>query len=173
MDKVRQALFSMLESRGAFGEEMRVLDLFAGSGSLGLEALSRGASEVWFVEHSQKAVRALRETLARLQVPKRQFRIVAGKVAPALRRPPDTPFDLVLVDPPYGHGLLMPVLEGLLDRAWLSGSGCIAAEVEAELTLDDLPGLTLEVNRTYGQTRIGVWKAQSRRPQSIPEPSTP
>ncbi|MFO7876219.1 MAG: 16S rRNA (guanine(966)-N(2))-methyltransferase RsmD [Desulfovermiculus sp.] len=169
MDKVRQALFSMLESRGVSWEDMRVLDLFAGSGSLGLEAISRGAQEVVFVEQSPKAVRALQETLTRLQVPKSQCRLVAKKAAGFLRQTPKQAFDLVFVDPPYGQKLLYSTLQALQSGNWLTQSGFVAAEVEAEMDLEDILGLQQEVNRTYGQTRIVIWRMKSQRPRSTPE----
>jgi 16S rRNA (guanine966-N2)-methyltransferase len=173
MDKVRQALFSMLESRGISWEEIRVLDLFAGSGSLGLEAISRGAQEAVFVEQSPKAVRALHETLTRLQIPKSQCRIVAKKVVGFLRQTPNRAYDLVFVDPPYGQNLLPSTLHALKSGNWLSQSGFVAAEVEAEMDVENYFGFEQEVNRTYGQTRIVIWRMKSRRPQSIPELLTP
>jgi 16S rRNA (guanine966-N2)-methyltransferase len=173
MHKVRQALFSMLEARGVYWEKTRVLDLFAGSGSLGLEALSRGAAEVWFVEQSAKAVRALRQTLVRLGVPGEQYRIVTGRVIRFLRQSPSHTFDLAFIDPPYGHGLLQPSVESLLKQDWLHTSACIVAELEAEAEVTKLPGFSLEVNRTYGQTRIVIWKAQNQKPRFTQEPLIP
>ncbi|MDZ7759988.1 MAG: 16S rRNA (guanine(966)-N(2))-methyltransferase RsmD [Desulfovermiculus sp.] len=173
MDKVRQALFSMLESRGVEWEGIRVMDLFAGSGSLGLEALSRGAGEVIFVENSPKAIRALGETLTSLQVPGEQWALVTKKVDRYLGHPPKEPFDLVFVDPPYGQGLLLPTLKGLLSGNWLTASACVAAEVEASIDVDDVPDFDQIVNRTYGQTRIVIWTAPNPRLQSTREPSTP
>jgi len=174
MDKVRQALFSMLESRGVKWEGSRVLDLFAGSGSLGLEALSRGAEEVVFVEQSPKAVRALHDTLTSLQISGEQFFVSTKKVAWYLRQTPRQPFDLVFIDPPYGQRLLLPALKGLLTQNWLTELAFVAAEVEAEMDVDDVP-LDFEqiVNRTYGQTRIVIWTTRNPRLQSTLEPSTP
>ena len=173
MDKVRQALFSMLESRGVSWEDMRVLDLFAGSGSLGLEAISRGAQEAVFVEQSAKAVRALQETVTRLQVPKSQCRLVARKVAGFLRQTPKQRFDLVFVDPPYGQNLLHSTLHALQSGNWLTQPGFVAAELEAEMDLANILGFEQEVNRTYGQTRIVIWRMKSQRPRSTPELLTP
>ena len=173
MDKVRQALFSMLESRGVAWEGSRVMDLFAGSGSLGLEALSRGAEEAVFVEQAPKAVRALHQTLSSLQIPREQWAVVSTKVDRYLGHSPPKPFDLVFVDPPYGQHLLLPTLKGLLSKEWLAAWACVAAEVEAEMEVGDIPDLEQIVNRTYGQTRIVIWTAPSPRLQSTPEPSTP
>ncbi|MFO7803520.1 MAG: 16S rRNA (guanine(966)-N(2))-methyltransferase RsmD [Desulfovermiculus sp.] len=173
MDKVRQALFSMLEARGLCWTNSRVLDLFAGSGSLGLEALSRGAQEVVFVDNSSKAVRALRETLSRLGVAGGQGRVVSKKAAAFLRQAPREPFDLAFVDPPYGYNLLLPTLQGLQAGEWIVGKGLVAAEVEADLEVPDVLDCAPEVNRTYGQTRIVVWRVQSPRSQSTQAPLTP
>ena len=172
MDKVRQALFSMLESRGTEWEGSRVMDLFAGSGSLGLEALSRGAREVVFVEKSPKAVRALHETLTSLQIPSVQRVVVTKKVEQYLRQPPGQPFDLVFVDPPYGQRLLLPTLKGLQSGNWLTESACVAAEVEVDMDVGHVPDFDQIVNRNYGQTRILIWRTRNPRRQSIREPST-
>ena len=96
-DRVKEALFSSLQP---LLPEARVLDLYAGSGGLGLEALSRGASTVTFVERAQPAVTALKRNLETVGLPGAE--VVVGDVAKALRGPvPGGPFDLVLADPPY------------------------------------------------------------------------
>ena len=162
--KVRGAIFSMLEARGVVWGAMRVLDLFAGSGSLGFEALSRGATEAWFVEKSSTAVSCLRRNAEQLELEQERCRILEQDVAVLTRRPPLFPYSLIFIDPPYGEGRLAPTIKNVMKNNWLEPSGFLLAEVEAHLPIRPeamAPGLTLETNRTYGQTRILLWQQAS------------
>lgn len=161
--KVRGAIFSMLESRGVVWSGVRVLDLFAGSGSLGFESASRGALEVCFVENALKAAACLRvntETLGLQNVCHVQEKDVATFMRSRLHQP----FDVVFIDPPYGEGRLAPTMKSLLRGGFLAEDGFVMAEVETQLRLPpaavDLPGLSLEISREYGQTRILLWQQQ-------------
>jgi len=159
--KVREAAFNMLAARGIAFEGLRVADLFAGSGSLGIEALSRGASFALFVEMNRKAATTLRENLLGLEIEQSSWSIEAKDLLVVLKKSPAQPFGLVFIDPPYGQGLLLPALELVLDRNWAAPGAFLLAEVEASLNTDDLaglPGLDLETNRRYGQTRILLWQ---------------
>ncbi len=162
-DRVREALFSMLETRGVIWETSRVLDVFAGSGSLGIEALSRGADLVWFLEKNRKACRVIADNLNVFKVDKKRYSIQARDVFVFLKSSPREAFDVAFVDPPYGKDMLAPILELLLNRAWLAPSGFLAAEVEAGLKFDpeDFDDVSLLVDRTYGQTRMCVWMRTS------------
>src|SRR3954451_19155353 len=97
-DRVRETLFSMLTSRLGSFEDLRVADLFAGSGALGLEALSRGAASATFVECEPKAVAAIRRNADKLGAP---AEILTGS---AFALPRSEPFDLIFADPPYAPG---------------------------------------------------------------------
>jgi 16S rRNA (guanine966-N2)-methyltransferase len=132
-DRVRETLFNWLTPvlSGA-----RCLDLFAGSGALGVEALSRGAAEVIFVEHHPVAIRALRENLARLNA--RNARVEQAEALAWLRRT-GTPFEIVLLDPPFGEGLLEPVCAMLEQGGWLAETAWIYLEAEAALQPLSLP----------------------------------
>ncbi len=132
-DRVRETLFNWLAPAlpGA-----RCLDLFAGSGALGIEALSRGAAAVTFVEQHPPAVRALRENLARLQAEGAQ---VEQAEALAWLRRPGTPFEIVLLDPPFGQGLLEPVCTALEAYGRLAATAWIYLEAEAETPPPSLP----------------------------------
>lgn len=112
--RVREALFSMLAARGLVFAAARVLDLFAGSGGVGIEALSRGAAQAVFVERQSAVAKVLRENLASLGVPPGQGRVVLGDVTKVLPRLVGQTFDLTAIDPPYGQGLAAPALEGIL-----------------------------------------------------------
>lgn len=155
--KVRQAVFSMLEARGMQWPGARVLDVFAGSGSLAMEALSRGALLAWFVEKSAKAARLIRENLKDLGVPPGQYKVWQKDAMALLRTGPNQPFNLVFTDPPYGKDLFLPSLHALAASGWLASGAYLLAEVESGLDFDtkDLPeGLEALTDRLYGQTRI-------------------
>ncbi|MDL2267725.1 16S rRNA (guanine(966)-N(2))-methyltransferase RsmD [Desulfovibrio sp. OttesenSCG-928-G15] len=160
MGKVREALFSMLEARGVYWPEARVLDIFAGSGSLGFEALSRGAAEVCFVENASYAVKVIAANAKMLQVEPERLRIIQDDAAKALTARQARPFDVVFIDPPYKLDALGRTLESLCKQAWVGPNSVINAEVEAKLPFDPLaahPALALLADRTYGQTRVILW----------------
>jgi 16S rRNA (guanine966-N2)-methyltransferase len=132
-DRVRETLFNWLATRtpGA-----RVLDLFAGSGALGLEALSRGAAHVTFVEQDEAAVRELRARLAEWQAGD-----ASVERADALRylTGEARPFDLVFLDPPFGSELLSEAARRLEERGWLRSGAFIYVECAARAGLPPLP----------------------------------
>ena len=161
MARVRESLFSMLESRGAAWHGARVMDLFAGSGSLAFEALSRGAAEATLVEMAPQAVKCLRANAALLRLDEGRCRIVADDVLMLLGRGCALPCDVTFIDPPYGKNLLQPALRSLLRRGWLAEDALVCAEVEASLSFDAAKahaGLELLADRNFGQTRIVIWK---------------
>ncbi len=158
--KVRQAVFSMLESRGVYWPETRVLDLFAGSGALTFEALSRGAEEGWFVEMNPKAAALIGENAERLGIASQRYRVLADDMRNVVGKRAAEPFDLVFIDPPYGFNFLSPALSAVLRNGWLAEGGFVCAEVEAKLPLPpetEHPDLECIANRAYGQTRILLW----------------
>ena len=159
--KVREALFSMLESRGVVWAQSRVLDLFAGSGSLAFEALSRGALHACMVEKNRRAVSGMQKTVRDFGVPRAQFQLVTADVRRFLSRTYPVPFEVVFVDPPYGQGVLLPALQALLSGHWLVPGAFVVAETEAQAEpAQNAPeGLVLELDRLYGQTRIRIWQA--------------
>lgn len=153
-DRVRESLFNVLMSghREAV-EGARVLDLFAGTGALGLEALSRGAAEVVFVENGRPAQRILRENIALCGV-EGQTRVIARDA----RKPgtaPDGPFDLVFLDPPYGKGLGEAALAAALTGGWIAPGALIVWEEGGGVTPP--PDLTLLDERRYGDTVIRLF----------------
>jgi 16S rRNA (guanine966-N2)-methyltransferase len=126
-DRAREALFnslkSLVELRGA-----SVLDLYAGSGALGLEALSRGAETVIFVESSPGVLPVLKQNLASVDLP--GGRVVAGSVPTVVGGPPPAKFDLVLADPPYATPVdeVVGVLERLSQNGWLAPEAVVVVE---------------------------------------------
>jgi 16S rRNA (guanine966-N2)-methyltransferase len=156
---VREALFSMLESRGVHWPDTRVLDLFAGSGSLGLEALSRGASFALFVEKGRRPAQTIRRALDEFGVGPERAAVEAADVFDFLSSGRGGPFDLVFVDPPYGGNLAGRSLRLLEKRRWLTSGAFTSAEIEAEAAEPDPPaGWEKTVDKHYGQTRILLWR---------------
>jgi len=126
-DRVRETLFNWL---AAATPGARVLDLFAGTGALGLEALSRGAREATFVEHDPRVARQLEENLATLQANKRG-RVIVGDALTFLAEGP-TPCSLAFLDPPFRQGLAEPCCAAL-EAGWLTDDAWIYVETEAGL----------------------------------------
>ena len=141
-DRTREALFSMLVSRLGSFDGLKVADVCAGTGALGLEALSRGAAHCTFVERERSAIEALRANIAKLGA-EADVRTVAAEGFVG------GPFDLVLIDPPYGTGLGQKILPkiGLAPGGWAS----IETAKNEEVTV---PGFTVEAQRVHGKARI-------------------
>ncbi len=149
-DRAREGLFSMLASRLGSFEDLHVADLFAGTGALGLEALSRGAAYCTFVESDRAAIEILRRNVERLAAGERA-EILAQSVEHA--RPPRRPCDLILMDPPYAGGLAQTALDRMAQAGWLAPGAWISVETAGE-SLDPPAGLTLEAERRFGKATL-------------------
>ena len=156
MDRVREALFSSL---GARIPGSRVLDLYAGSGSLGLEALSRGAESSVFVEQGRAALDALRENVEMIGL---DGVVVAVDVASFLRSTPEQ-FDVVFVDPPYALELasVSEILELITKKVSVGGT-VVLHRPDGEEPPVEPPGLTCVDERRYGRTRL--WRYEREMP---------
>ena len=126
-------------------EQARVLDLFAGSGALGIEALSRGAAHATFVELAPKAIQALRANLAELRVPETSFRVVQGDALRFAERVEPGAFDIAFADPPYRKGFAIRLAE-------LYGSHPFTSLLCLEHESDEAPRGSIVWNRRYGDT---------------------
>lgn len=146
-DRVRETLFSMLASRLGGFDDLRVADLFAGSGALGLEALSRGAAQATFVENDPKAAAALRRNAERLGG---SVQVLTGS---ALSLPASEPFDLVLADPPYAPGSGSAVVAAVTHASWLASGGWMSVETAREDDVDP-DGLIVEATRIVGRAKL-------------------
>lgn len=162
LGRVRESLFMILMPilPGA-----RVLDGFAGSGALGLEALSRGASHATFIEHDRPALDALTANIRKLgwddraQVTSRDALVCLKQSAP----PGGLPFDLILLDPPYGLDLCARSLELLAEHteAWLSPEGVVVAQVGRRDPVAEAYGpLRVFRSEAYSETRIAFYRVQ-------------
>ena len=153
-ERVREAVFSMLQSRGALAGA-RVLDLFAGTGALGLEALSRGAEHATFVDDGHAAQDLIRRNIARTRCADRTalLRRDATRLPPC----PGPPCDLAFLDPPYGRGLGRRALEAARSGGWLAPDALVAWEESAPMPAPE--GFALLDQRRYGDTHITLLRA--------------
>ncbi len=149
-DRTREVLFSMLTSRLGSFEGLRVLDLFAGSGALGLEALSRGAAHCSFVEQDRAALSALEANIATLKA-KAICDIRSGSVLSL--GPAREAFDLILMDPPYATGAGHVALDKLSRLGWFQPSAWISIETGRQEVIE-VDGFTTDATRDVGKARI-------------------
>ena len=148
-DRVRETLFSMLTSRLGSLDDLRVADLYAGSGALGLEALSRGASFACFVDQDPRAVEAIRANVAKLGATDLS-RVLARSVG-AL--PPEKPFDLLFADAPYEAGSGSAALRYMLESGWAAPGSWVVIETQRDDVVE--PGsCTMEAERDVGRARL-------------------
>jgi 16S rRNA (guanine966-N2)-methyltransferase len=159
-DRVRQALFDMLLHAKWGGREVldgaTVLDAFAGTGALGLEALSRGAATATFIECDRAALAALRANIAACRAEARGTVVAAD----ALNPPSGAACGVVFLDPPYGGDILPRAVAALRGAGWIAAGTLIVGEIGRDAALPDLGELLAE--RTHGAARIGVWRAAPR-----------
>ncbi|WP_137181691.1 16S rRNA (guanine(966)-N(2))-methyltransferase RsmD [Roseomonas sp. AR75] len=180
-DRVRQALFDMLWHAPWAGRERvegaRVLDAFAGTGALGLEALSRGAAKAVFIEQDRAALAALRTNIAALKA-EANTRVIAGDAT----RPPraDAACGLVFLDPPYGKDVVARAVQALAASGWLAPDALVVAEVARDEVLD-VPGFEAVAERAHGAARLVFLRAPIPSPVLTgegqgggnPSPATP
>lgn len=159
MDRVREALFNILGSFFAGGQ---VLDLFAGTGSLGIEALSRGAGRVVFVEKDPRSLQVLKENLRKLSDPPR-ITVYPGnvfRVLPRLGRDQEK-FGLILADPPFKANLWVKILKAVAQNNLLTEDGLLVAQVSRYYTLPErVDTLVRKDKRLYGETSLEFWVYQ-------------
>jgi len=151
-DRVRESLFSML-SGGRFGDpitDAHVLDFFAGTGALGLEALSRGAAHATLVDDGRKALSLIHENIAKCRA-EADTTVVRRD---ATRLGAGTPHDLIFLDPPYGKGLGEKALSAATDGGWIASGALIVWEESAEIIPPH--GVELLESRRYGETVISI-----------------
>ncbi len=151
-DRARETLFAMLTSRLGDFEGLQVADLFAGSGALGLEALSRGAAHCLFVEQDRAAVDVIRANITALGAQARA-RVEVGSVMQL--RAASAPLDLILVDPPYQSGAGEVALDRLLRLGWIGPQTWIAVETSFKEDVV-IKGLTLEAERRVGKGKLSL-----------------
>ncbi len=159
-DRVRESIFNILAHGLADFtlDDARVLDLFAGTGALGLEAISRGAKFCCFIEEDQPARGVIRTNADSCGVigQCKIWRRDATDLGPAA---PQTPFTLAFVDPPYGKGLGQKALASLVQGAWLVPGAIVVLEETEKALVPDIAGLLEIDTRTYGDTQVKFYRA--------------
>ena len=156
-DRVKEAVFSILHFDV---QDALVLDLFGGTGQLGIEALSRGAKRAVFVDHQQKACELIRENLRRTRFTG-QGSVVRGDYLEYLRRTREK-FDIILLDPPYAENFLENALNCIAEIDILRDNGIIVTERPLEKALDlQLPGFVRSRDYKYGKTLIALYRRQN------------
>lgn len=156
-DRVREAIFNII---GQDLSGLKVLDLFAGTGSLGVEALSRGASQVIFIDKSQHSIKLIKKNLAICgyqgsgEILKFDLKMGIPKSHPVSKRG----FDLIFLDPPYGKDLITPILENISTSSIvLNGSYVIAESSKTEEVPRYIGSLEMADTRIYGDTKITIY----------------
>lgn len=159
-DRTRETLFSMLVSRLGSFEDLKVGDLFAGSGALGLEALSRGAASCLFVERDRAAVAAIRANAEKLGLAKpdiRQTDVMALGAAPA-------PLDLLFMDPPYGTSAGAVALDKLARLGWVGPGSWVSVETGWKETIE-VKGFEVETERVVGKAKLHLLRPSASEPE--------
>ena len=159
-DRVREALFSALESQVGSLEGLRFLDLYAGTGAVGLEAVSRGAGVLTSVESDRRTAKLVQGNAATLRF--HQVEVVALPVARALAQHPRAPYDVVFADPPYplGEAELAQALALLVEQGWVAAGSVVVVERSARSVEPTWPeGLLRERSKEYGETVLWYLRA--------------
>jgi 16S rRNA (guanine(966)-N(2))-methyltransferase RsmD len=159
-DRVKEAIFDLLQK---FPPGERVLDLFAGTGGLGIEALSRGALKAVFVEESPRSAEVLRRNIEACQV-RDQAEVLIREVEAGLKVLEERrgSFDLIFLDPPYGKGLACRTLQALAQSSLLSPDALIVAEHSPNEDLASIPSLERIDWRKYGGTEISFFRRKEK-----------
>ena len=151
-DRVREAIFSALGDINGY----RVLDLYAGSGAMGLEALSRGASHATFVDISSLAIKAIKDNVTSLKIPENEYEIIRNKDVVAIEyfKQRNTQFDLLILDPPYDEGKYEEIVNQLLSNNLLSEKAIIVMEANRVINLENIE---YQKNKEYHYGDIVVY----------------
>ena len=154
LDRVKEAVFSMLLP---YLNEANVLDLFAGSGALGIEALSRGAKRAYFTDNSDKAIKCINENVLRTRFQSNS--VIIKKTAEDFLKTTKEKFDIIFIDPPYSANLYPSILRRICEQNVLSENGLILVEWDYDIGFTNTePSLELLKEKKYGKVGISVLK---------------
>ncbi|WP_373084623.1 16S rRNA (guanine(966)-N(2))-methyltransferase RsmD [Sneathiella sp.] len=161
-DRTREALFNILAHDGGMRSEFgalphnaRVLDVFAGTGALGLEALSREAKHVTFIDNHPQSLKLIKENVQNISATGAADMLNRDGAKPGIA---GEPYDLILLDPPYQGGLVTPCIKGLLAGNWLKPAAVMVVELAAKEAFTAPDTLDLLKERTYGAARLLFFK---------------
>lgn len=158
-DFVKEALFNYLYSRISF-KDLEVLELFAGTGHVGFEFISRGAQKVTFIDFHPEAVQYMRMVSSRFQIPKEQIEIVKADVERFLTKFPPVPYDIVFMDPPYQYPKTPYLLFTLFSRGWVKPNGYVIVEHKRGLYMANYPYFI--ETRNYGRSALSIFIYKSQ-----------
>jgi 16S rRNA (guanine966-N2)-methyltransferase len=153
-DRARQAVFNILMNTYDAVRGAKVLDVFAGSGAMGLEALSRGAERASFIETDRSAVEAIKKNIAACREQPRAQLFINDALKPLRVAANWGPASLVFLDPPYQKRLIAPALRALREAGWIAQEALLVAEMHRKDQLETSDGFELLDNREYGKARI-------------------
>lgn len=148
MDRVKESLFGMIQS---YVGDSRVLDLFAGSGALGLEAISNGAKEAYLVDNNIEAIKVIRDNIKNMDD---DIKVIKSDYKKFLKET-DEKFDIIFLDPPYRKGLMGKALRVIEERDLLNEGGLVVCEYEYD---DFKTNLDLFKEKSYGFKKIKIFK---------------
>lgn len=151
-DRTKEGIFSVIDAR-KFIQGSRVLDLFAGSGNLGFEAISRGAESVLFVDHDKRNIQHIEKTAGKFNVSD-QIRTRCSTVDRFLESPP-TPYDFVFCDPPYDYEEMHGMVDTILDDGWVKDDGWLILEHDRHN--DFIPHPNCLFSKPYGRTIVAIF----------------
>lgn len=154
-DRTKEGLFSILDAR-KYIRGANVLDLFGGSGNLGLEALSRGAKKVLFVDSDRRNIKHIESTAREFEIAD-QVRTVPSKVERFLDGMP-LPYDIIFADPPYHYSWMEEMVETILSDGWLAENGWLILEHDKHHDFSDHPHCAYV--KEYGRTHISIFLAE-------------
>ncbi|MBD2309052.1 16S rRNA (guanine(966)-N(2))-methyltransferase RsmD [Chroococcidiopsis sp. FACHB-1243] len=157
--RVREAVFNIWQGKIT---DCRWLDLCAGTGSMGAEALCRGANYVVGIEQSSRACSIIQQNWQKIAKPEQQFQVLRGDVLKRLRTLAGQQFDRIYFDPPYASGLYQPILEAIAQYQLLHPEGELAVECDPVLWQPQaLPGLEICRQKVYGNTTLAFYTRES------------
>lgn len=153
-DRARQAVFNILMNSYDAVREAKVLDVFAGSGAMGLEALSRGAERASFIEMDRKAAEAIKQNIAACREQSRAQLFINDALKPPRVSASWGPAALIFLDPPYQKGLVVPALDALRAAGWIAPDALLVAEMHRKDAFPTPDGFELLDDREYGKARM-------------------
>jgi 16S rRNA (guanine966-N2)-methyltransferase len=160
-DSVKEAVFSLL---GNYIKESKVLDIFAGSGNLGFESLSRGALSCTFIDNSFRAIEIIKKNAALLKLNinnSDEIRIIKSDALNYLSKFEYFPYDVTFADPPYNKGLVTKVLDIFSKKSYITDGGLLVTETEKDFVVPQYSNLEILEEKIYGITKIIIFKGVS------------
>ena len=158
-DRARQAVFNILMNSYDAVREAKVLDVFAGSGAMGLEALSRGAERASFIETDRNTAEAIRRNIAACREQARAQLFINDALKPPRVSANWGPASLIFLDPPYQKDLVVPALNALREAGWIAPEALLVAEMHRKDAFAAPEGFELLDDREYGKARIMLLRA--------------